>query len=276
MSSLEIWAWSLLLVVVAPALAGGGALLVRRAVGADVLARHNDVAGFIYGVLGVVYAVLLGFTAIIVWEQFRNAQEGVEREANAVVDLYRDAQVFPAEVRERIEQRLRDYTRLAVEEEWPAMAVGESGPRTWDAYNLLWRTYHEFKPEDDHQHTWYEQSVERLNLLGDQRRSRLLAIHSGVPSVMWGVLLGAGVITISFSFLFGTQNPRAQGLMTAALAFTIGIVLLSILALEQPFAGMTRIGPEAFEQVQTILDRASQPGGGGAHGDVPGTAVPGR
>ena len=254
MSSLEIWLWSFLLVVVMPALAVGGALLVRRAVGHDVLARHNDVAGFIYGVLGVVYAVLLGFTAIIVWEQFRKAQEGVEAEANALVDLYRDAQVFPLEVRGQIEARLRDYTRLVVEEEWPTMAAGKGGPRTWDAYTLLWRTYHAFKPQDDHQLTWYDQSVQRLNVLGEERRSRLLALRSGVPTVIWVVLLGAGTVTIAFSFLFGTANARAHGLMTGALAFTIGLVLLSILALEQPFAGITRIGPDAFEQVQHILE----------------------
>ena len=90
-------------------------------------------------------------------------------------------------------------------------------------------------------------------MLGDQPRSRLLALRTGVPTVMWAVLLGAGTVTIAFSFLFGTANARAQGLMTGALAFTIGIVLLSVLALEQPFAGITRIGPEAFEQVQRIL-----------------------
>jgi hypothetical protein len=77
---------------------------------------------------------------------------------------------------------------------------------------------------------------------------------------MWGVLLGAGAITIAFSLFFGTHNARAQGFMTAALALTIGIVLLSILALEQPFAGITRIGPEAFEQAQEILEQVARPG----------------
>ena len=75
-----------------------------------------------------------------------------------------------------------------------------------------------------------------------------------MPAVLWAVLLGTGALTIAFSFLFGTANPRAHGLMTGALAFTIGLVLLSILALEQPFAGITRIGPDAFEQVQHILE----------------------
>jgi len=42
-----------------------GALLVRRWAPVEVLERHNEVAGFIYSVIGVMYAVLLGFTAII-------------------------------------------------------------------------------------------------------------------------------------------------------------------------------------------------------------------
>src|SRR5262245_14769525 len=65
MSSVEAWFWILLLVLALPAIAAGGALLVRSAVGPDVLAHHNNVAGYIYGVIGVVYAVLLGFTAIV-------------------------------------------------------------------------------------------------------------------------------------------------------------------------------------------------------------------
>jgi hypothetical protein len=258
MLSGEMWFWSLFLLVMLPVLAVGATLLVRRAVGAEVLARHNDVAGFIYAVIGVVYAVLLGFSAIIVWEQFRQAQEGVEREANELADLYRDAQVFPPEVRKQVEDGLRAYIRSVVEKEWPAMAAGKSSPETWEAYNQLWRIYHEFKPEDDHQRTWYAESIQRLNALGDQRRIRLLSVRSGVPGVIWAVLLGAGVVTIGFSCLFGTRNVRAHGLMTAGVAITIGAVLLSILALQHPFAGITRVPPEAFQQVGEILDMRSR------------------
>jgi hypothetical protein len=253
MSSVETWFWILLLVLALPAIAAGGALLVRSAVGPDVLACHNNVAGFIYGVIGVVYAVLLGFTAIMVWEQFRNAQEGVEREADALADLYRDAQNFPPEVREQVALRVRAYARAVIEKEWPAMAEGQSSPETWDEYEQLWRTYDEFTPHEDHQRAWYAESIRQLNALGDERRDRLLRVRSHLPTVIWSVLLAGGAVTIGFTFFFGTQNPRAQGLMTAGLALTIGVVLLSILALEQPFAGITRVHPEAFHQVQKIL-----------------------
>jgi hypothetical protein len=254
--------WGILFVAALPAAAVAFGLFLRRRFGVEVLARHNEVAGFIYAVLGVVYAVLLGFSAIIVWEQFRHTQHVVEREANALADLYRDAQVFPADVRKQVESQLSAYARLVVEKEWPAMAEGQVSREAWETYNQLWRTYHGFKPQDDHQRIWYAESVRRLNELGDHRRDRLVNAHSAVPGIIWAILLGAGAITIGFSFLFGTSNGWAHGLMIAGLAMTIGVVLLSIVALEHPFGGITRVEPEAFEQFLKILDVWGKSGAG--------------
>ena len=258
--SLE-WLWGILLVGTMVLLAVAGTLLARRWVGVEVLKLNNEVAGFIYAVIGVVYAVLLGFTAIIVWEQYDKAKAVVEQEANELADLYRDAQTFPDDVRRELETRLRTYARFVVEKEWPAMVERKSSPEAWEAYNQLWRTYHLFQPENEHEKIWYAHSLTRMNELGDQRRLRLLSSRSeGVPGVMWVVLLGAGAVTVSFSFLFGTRNTTAQVLMTAGLAMTIALVLLSILAMQHPFAGITRVEPDAFNQFLEIFDVGKQPG----------------
>jgi hypothetical protein len=95
------------------------------------------------------------------------------------------------------------------------MAEGKSSPEAWDAYTQLWQTYYRFTPQNDREKAWYTQSLTRLNELGDQRRLRLLSSQSGgVPWAMWGVLIGAGAITIGFSLFFGTKNTVAQVLMT--------------------------------------------------------------
>ena len=57
-------------------LARVGFELVQRLVIADPRQRHNDVAGFIYAALGVIYAVLLALVVIAVWEE-RVVAEGV-------------------------------------------------------------------------------------------------------------------------------------------------------------------------------------------------------
>ena len=55
------------MVCISVSLAAGGLILVQRLVPNEVRRQHNDVAGFIYAVLGVVYAVLLGLVVVAVW-----------------------------------------------------------------------------------------------------------------------------------------------------------------------------------------------------------------
>jgi hypothetical protein len=65
-----------------------GLELVERLVPADSRRSHNDVAGFIYAALGVIYAVLLALVVIAVWEEYQAAGETVEQEANAIAEIY--------------------------------------------------------------------------------------------------------------------------------------------------------------------------------------------
>jgi hypothetical protein len=127
-TGMAAWWWGIILVGATLFLSVTGTLLVRRWVPVEVLERHNEVAGFIYGVIGVVYAVLLGFTAIIVWERYDKAQAALETEANDLTDLFRDSETFPTDVRTELGTQLRTYARLVAEKEWPAMAEHTTSP----------------------------------------------------------------------------------------------------------------------------------------------------
>ena len=76
------------LVVSAASLAAvGGLELVRRLVPTETRQKHNDVAGFIYAALGVIYAVLLALVVIAAWEGYERARITVEDEANAAAEI---------------------------------------------------------------------------------------------------------------------------------------------------------------------------------------------
>src|SRR3954463_16420579 len=62
--------------------------LVHRLVPAVSRQQHNDVAGFIYAALGVIYAVLLALVVITAWEEYQAASETVEEEANATAEIF--------------------------------------------------------------------------------------------------------------------------------------------------------------------------------------------
>ena len=55
-----------------------GPLLVRRYVALESLATNNEVAGFKFATVGVLYAVLLAFSIIVVWEKFNDAEATVD------------------------------------------------------------------------------------------------------------------------------------------------------------------------------------------------------
>ena len=81
--------------------------------------QHNDVAGFIYAVLGVIYAVLLALVVIAVWEDFGRARETVESEANATAEIFWLAHRLPEPERRQVQELARSYAREVVHKEWP-------------------------------------------------------------------------------------------------------------------------------------------------------------
>ena len=74
LSSLPLWQLILLVVINPTAVAMAAQLLIRKWVGGDKLAKNNEIAGFKFATVGVIYAVLLAFTVIAVWEKFSEAQ----------------------------------------------------------------------------------------------------------------------------------------------------------------------------------------------------------
>jgi hypothetical protein len=103
-----------------------GLELVQRLVPADSRRQHNDVAGFIYAALGVIYAVLLALVVIAVWEEFDAANDTVEQEANAVAEIFWLAHRLPEPEGTHIQELARSYAEEVVDNEWPLMEQGQA------------------------------------------------------------------------------------------------------------------------------------------------------
>jgi hypothetical protein len=239
----------LLIVAVATVVAVGGLVLVQSLVSTERRKQHNDVAGFIYAVLGVSYAVLLGLMLIAVWEQWNAAQDVASDEANQLAGIFWFAHALPQPEGRHIQELARSYAQVVVEEEWPLMEQGRSSPKAWATLDELRGTILGLDPTTGAQQVRYNQVLEQLHALGDARRERLLAASEGLSTILWVVLIGGAVITIAFTYLFGLENPVVHTLMVAALAMILASSLFTVAALDYPFKGDVRIHPAAFEQV---------------------------
>jgi len=239
----------LLLLCVSIALAVGGLIFVERSVPTSLRRQHNDVAGFIYAVLGVVYAVLLGLMVVAVWEQWNAATDTADREASELAEVFWVADRMPESEGHRIQELVRSYARVVVNEEWPLMRQGESSPKAWELLDEIRSAVQNSQPSTPAQQVLYEEGLERVHELADARRARLLEADQGLPSILWIVLIVGGIVVIGFTYLFGLESTVIHLLMVAALVLIIALVLFTVAELDFPFSGGVRIGPEAMEKV---------------------------
>jgi hypothetical protein len=224
-----------------------GLTLVQRLVSPGLRQEHNDVAGFIYAVLGVAYAVLLAFVVIAVWEQYQAARDTTDREANELAEIYWLAYQLPESEGRQVQELAQSYARVVVEEEWPLMEDGQFSPQAWALVDEIRQRIGQFESSTSNEQVLQDQGLTRVHDLADARRLRLLETHEDIPTILWVVLLSGGVITIGFTYLFGLENTRAHSLMVGALAAVIALVLFTIYSLDNPFAGDVRLDPEALE-----------------------------
>jgi uncharacterized membrane protein YraQ (UPF0718 family) len=227
----------------------GGLLLVQRLVPIEVRQRQNDVAGFIYAVLGVAYAVLLGLMVIAVWEQWEGAKATVDDEASQLAEIYWIAHQLPQPEGRHIQELAHSYAEVVVDEEWQLMAQGEFSPKAWATIDEIRDSIQSLHASNDDQLLLDQQALERVHGLADARRDRLLAAEEGLPAIMWVVLIGGGLIVVVFTYLFGMENNITHILMVAALALIISSVLFTVASLNYPYRGDVHIGPDAFEQI---------------------------
>jgi hypothetical protein len=237
-----------------------GLEVVQRLVPATSRQRHNDVAGFIYAALGVIYAVLLALVVIAVWEEYDAASETVEQEANALAEIFWLAHRLPEPEGPHIQELARSYAEEVVHKEYPLMEQGEAPlmtqtqgtPAGWTLIDDIRANLQDFQPHTKAEEQLYAEGLDQVQRLADARRMRLVAAEEGIPGVLWAVLIFGGVAAIGFTYLFGMENTWAHRLMVVTLAAVIGLVLFTIGALEHPFSGGARIGTGAFE---LILER---------------------
>ncbi len=86
----------------------------------------NDLVSYFFAGIGVFYGLALGLIAVGTWENFTEIDGVVSTEAAAVASLYRDLDGYPQPLRGRLEELLREYTRLVIQKEWPAHKKGEA------------------------------------------------------------------------------------------------------------------------------------------------------
>ena len=257
LSSQSLWISGAIIIGGGTLLAMLGPALVRRYVALDRLTINNEIAGFKFATVGVLYAVLLAFVIIVVWEKFSAAEVNVVHEAGAAENLYRLSQGLGDFSGADLRKAVATYLKAAIIDDWPAMDKGtvNAGGSAKQALDAIYRMLSVVN--DQRNRAVVAEIFSQLDRMTEARRSRLIAAEGAVPNVIWLVLLGGAVVTIAFTFFFGMESLQSQTFMTALLALVIFAELLVVIAIDRRFTGAVRVHSTALAEV--LADVESQP-----------------
>jgi hypothetical protein len=227
--------------------------LWQRRFSSEILRKHNDVAGFLFSAVGVIYAVVLGFVVVVVWEKYDSTVANVETEIAAVSDLYRTVSGFSEPTQATVRQELRAYTNQIIAVEWPLMSTRTQVSKDLTLLEKLAHQIDTYAPKTPGQAVAQQEAMTQLTRLFDSRRLRLIQSAPSVPLVLWFALIAGALAMLSFAFLFGVENRRAQLVMTAILAGLIAVLFIVISEFDEPFNGSVSISVEGWTALQQHL-----------------------
>jgi Protein of unknown function (DUF4239) len=208
----------------------------------------NELIIHIAGTFGLVYAVLLGLLTVATFQNTKDLQDDIGREASSLSTIYRTADGYPEPLRSKITAELRDYTHYIIDKDWPAHRRGIVLLGGEHRLQVIRSTLMSFEPETKTQELLHTELLHYLDTMMIAREQRLSTVNAAIPNVLWYVVIIGAFLSIAFVWMLHMEL-LPQIMLGGITAFFLGIMIFLIYAMDHPLQGAVSVRPEAFRSV---------------------------
>ena len=232
-----------------------GLVTVRRHVlpRLNVQVADSEFVGAMLQSIMVFYGLAVALIAVSVWQTYSETSSVVSQEATCLAALYRDVSGYPETIRPTLQNGLRDYTQQTIVEAWPLQRIGQVPRGGVQRMHRFQADLIGFEPTTEGQKLLHAETLRAYNEMIKARNLRLHAVQTGLPTVMWVVIILGAFIGLTASFFFRVEEPRLQLIQVLLLATFIGLVIFMTFALDRPFRGDLGIPPEPYQLIYDTL-----------------------
>lgn len=212
----------------------------------DNITITNTVVSYIWRA----FAVIVGFTIFIAMNWTNAATNATNSEANYLLALLRQSELFPPEKKEKVKQVIAKYVEYVIHDEWPLLRQ-EKKPGTQGEKYLqeLQNVYTQSDLKTDESKILFSENLRDLNDFFNSRDARLLYNQTSLNPLLWVLIWFLGLLSISLLYLWHIDNFFYQVLIIITSAFTVNLMFFLVVSIDHPFSGVIRVEPIAFVQV---------------------------
>jgi len=243
----SIWQ-SLMFCFLCPILPIGSIFLLRKFWPISSRPKFSDIQGHMFGVVGIIYAVLIGAIAVGSWDKFKAAEELTYKEALTSVSIYRSASGLEIHQAKQVKQFIEDYIANVIEKEWPSMKKGIAPDikesNLYELSNFLTK----INAKNTTQLIFLNTLVQETIKLREIRGTRLFISESSLNSILLQFTLVGSFLIILASIFFGTEHSLLSNIIVVSiLSLVTGLVLTIVVGLDRPYQGDIVISPKPLE-----------------------------
>jgi hypothetical protein len=232
-----------------------GLSIVRARVLPRLQVTHADshfVGTMVHSVM-VFYGLVLALIAVNVFETYSECSKIVSTEATYIAMLYRDVSSYPEPARTELQASLRDYMEQLIGEAWPLQRAGKIPSGGVEKMDNVQSRLAAFEPTTEGEKALHAETWRAYNNVIGARRARLDEVTTGLPMVMWLVVIFGAAISLSASFFFHVEDARLHRILITLLATFIASVIFVMVALDHPFRGDLGISAESYQLIHDQL-----------------------
>jgi hypothetical protein len=200
--------------------------------------------------MGILFALIVGFLAVGVWDNVERAEEDVDTEASALRSVVLLSDNLAPDLRDRMRTLVRRQIRNAVNDEWPAMEEQHASlaaipvPLS-DALELAVA----LEPRGDGEAVTQRELVVSIQNALDARRQRIIVSEASINALKWAGLLALASLTLFAIAFVHSGNRTTARIAMAMFAAAVAVVITMLAAEDRPFSGHLGIEPDVLEQV---------------------------
>jgi len=232
-----------------------GLILVRRRLlpRLRITAEDSEFTGAMVQAVMVFYGLAVALIAVSVWQTYDNASGLASQEAASVAAVFRDVSLYPEPHRSALQQDVKEYLEFVIHEAWPQQAQGKPPMVPPALTQRMVRDFMTFEPQTDRERLQHAEALRALNEAIKATRLRVESASSGLPGILWVVVVVGALISLSAAFFFQVKDARLHSILVVMLAGFMGLVIFMILVLDRPFRGELGVRPEAYQIVYDQL-----------------------
>lgn len=240
--------WLLFLVIVGSVLVVSllGLFLTRRYLGG---LRDAADAGVVAGVTAIamtLFAFVLAFGVISLYDQFNAARDSVGGEASDYAQIIRDSHSFPEATQKDIQRAIRAYILEVRDREFQLMHDGHDDPTSSARFGEIFDAVQRYEPKTQTQVAFYGSAVSQLNEAVTHRRARRTLINAALPRALATLIILTAVVSIVTTFFVVTTSRMLEVVLVSCIAIIVGAGALTALLLQYPFSGSVAVSSKPY------------------------------